>query len=247
MVQDQEIPGIYTLDLEPERIFKQINTSILYGQHLGLKRGNFKKLLMDKDPKALKLKKIVDETMEYALAEDVFKPEAVFGFFKTHSKGDSIIFSSEKGESTLAFPRQDSSQGRCLSDFVSEERDITGLFCTTSGKGIKERVQDLNSSGEFVKAHTLYSIAAAMAETCAEMVHNHMDRVIKSQKERERSTRYSFGYSCCPDLNHQKTLFSLLDVEKNTGITLTDEMMMIPENSVSSMVIFNKNAHYFNV
>jgi len=58
--------------------------------------------------------------------------------------------------------------------------------------------------------------------------------------------RYSFGYSACPDLDLQEPLFELLQA-KEIGITLSSSMEMVPELSVSAMVVHHPQAHYFAV
>jgi len=50
-----------------------------------------------------------------------------------------------------------------------------------------------------------------------------------------------------PDHTENAFLFNLLDVSKNTGITLTDSLAMLPQNSVSTLVFANEKAYYFSV
>jgi len=55
------------------------------------------------------------------------------------------------------------------------------------------------------------------------------------------------GYPMQPDHTENAFLFNLLDVSKNTGITLTDSLAMLPQNSVSTLVFANEKAYYFSV
>ena len=55
------------------------------------------------------------------------------------------------------------------------------------------------------------------------------------------------GYPAQPDHTEKKTLFSLLEVEKNTGITLTDSMAMFPTAAVSGLYLAHPESHYFGV
>ena len=50
-----------------------------------------------------------------------------------------------------------------------------------------------------------------------------------------------------PDHTENAFLFDLLDVTKNTGITLTDSLAMLPQNSVSTLAFANEKAYYFSV
>ncbi len=66
-------------------------------------------------------------------------------------------------------------------------------------------------------------------------------------KETYQGIRPAPGYSACPDHLEKKTLFDLLDVSKNLGVTLTESMAMIPPSSVSGWYFAHPEARYFNV
>ncbi|MFO7699241.1 MAG: vitamin B12 dependent-methionine synthase activation domain-containing protein, partial [Acidimicrobiia bacterium] len=53
---------------------------------------------------------------------------------------------------------------------------------------------------------------------------------------RYRGARYSFGYPACPDINDQAGLFELL-TSSDLGVELTERMMLVPEASVSALVL----------
>jgi 5-methyltetrahydrofolate--homocysteine methyltransferase len=55
------------------------------------------------------------------------------------------------------------------------------------------------------------------------------------------------GYPSQPDHTEKLTIWKLLDVEKNTGITLTDSLAMVPTAAVSGLYFANKEAQYFGV
>lgn len=50
-----------------------------------------------------------------------------------------------------------------------------------------------------------------------------------------------------PDHTENSYLFQLMDVNKNTGITLTESLAMLPQNSVSTLVFGNEKSYYFSV
>jgi 5-methyltetrahydrofolate--homocysteine methyltransferase len=58
--------------------------------------------------------------------------------------------------------------------------------------------------------------------------------------------RYSFGYPACPNLEDQAKLFELLQPEE-IGIELSEEFMLIPEQSTSAIVVHHPDAKYFNI
>ena len=82
----------------------------------------------------------------------------------------------------------------------------------------------------------LWGYAAGEQLTNAELV-----------REEYRGIRPAPGYPACPDHTEKAKLWSLLDVERNTGITLTDSFAMYPTAAVSGWYIGHPQAHYFAV
>src|SRR5690606_12203056 len=66
-------------------------------------------------------------------------------------------------------------------------------------------------------------------------------------REKYQGIRPAPGYSACPDHLEKKTLFSLLEVEKNIGVQLTHSMAMTPASSVSGWYFAHPESRYFNV
>ncbi len=54
-------------------------------------------------------------------------------------------------------------------------------------------------------------------------------------REEYRGIRPAAGYPACPDHTEKATLWQLLDVERSTGITLTESFAMWPGSSVSGL------------
>src|SRR4029079_429221 len=55
------------------------------------------------------------------------------------------------------------------------------------------------------------------------------------------------GYLAQPDHTEKKTLFALLDAEKNSGVKLTESFAMWPGSSVSGLYFSNPESYYFGV
>ena len=55
------------------------------------------------------------------------------------------------------------------------------------------------------------------------------------------------GYPACPDHLEKNVIWSLLDVEKNTGIKLTESLAMFPASSVSGYYFSNPDSRYFGL
>ena len=55
------------------------------------------------------------------------------------------------------------------------------------------------------------------------------------------------GYPAQPDHTEKQIIFSLLDVENNTGIKLTESLAMYPAASVCGLYFSHPDSKYFNV
>jgi 5-methyltetrahydrofolate--homocysteine methyltransferase len=66
-------------------------------------------------------------------------------------------------------------------------------------------------------------------------------------EERYRGIRPAPGYPSCPDHTEKRTLFDLMQVEQNTGISLTETMMMTPAASVCGWYFAHPDSRYFQV
>ena len=55
------------------------------------------------------------------------------------------------------------------------------------------------------------------------------------------------GYPTQPDHTEKLTMWNLMDVEKQTGISLTDSLAMNPAASVSGLYFANREASYFSL
>ena len=65
--------------------------------------------------------------------------------------------------------------------------------------------------------------------------------------EKYKGIRPAPGYPACPDHLEKNVIWSLLDVEKNTGIKLTESLAMFPASSVSGYYFSNPESRYFGL
>jgi 5-methyltetrahydrofolate--homocysteine methyltransferase len=103
------------------------------------------------------------------------------------------------------------------------------------------------------------SLADRLAEAFAEYLHlkvrkeywGYVPTEALSQedlvREKYQGIRPAPGYAACPDHLEKKTLFNLLDINKNIGVTLTHSMAMVPPSSVSGWYFAHPESKYFNV
>jgi 5-methyltetrahydrofolate--homocysteine methyltransferase len=264
---DIPIPAAPYLDRRTRKVpnltevWSYINPYMLYGRHLGFK-GNFEKLLADRDPKALKLFHDVEAVK--AEAARFLEIQTVWQFFEAERQPDAIHLFAPGASSplhTFAFGRQAKEDGISLSDYILDpddrRRDHLALFVVTAGAGVREQSERAKQAGEFFKAHALQALAIETAEGCAEWLHRRIredwgfpDPPTMTMQERftsrYRGKRYSFGYPACPNLDDQLGLWKLLRPE-DIGVELTEGMMMDPEASVSALVFHHPDCAYFSV
>ncbi|AKM18012.1 Methionine synthase [Geobacillus sp. 12AMOR1] len=247
-----------------DHVLPYINWQMVLGHHLGLK-GKVKRLLEERDEKALALKAVVDELVAEAKERGWIQPAGVYRFFPAQSDGNRVYVYDPVDHKTVLetfdFPRQPRAPHLCLADYLkskeSGEMDYVGLFAVTAGHGVRELAQQWKDEGEFLKSHAIQALALEIAEGFAERIHQIMrdrwgfpDDPDFTMEERfaakYQGQRYSFGYPACPNLEDQEKLFRLLHPE-DIGIRLTDGYMMEPEASVSAIVFAHPEARYFNV
>jgi len=241
-------------------IWTYINPFMLYGRHLGFK-GNFEKLLADRDLTALVLFQKMEEVKRDAATFMI--PRAVWQFFQAERDGNTIHLFTPGATSPVEsfhFGRQAKADGLCLSDYVLDSgdghRDHIALFVVTAGEGVMAHSADAKNRGEYFKAHALQALAIETAEACAEWLHRRIRedwgfpdapgmRMQERFTSRYRGKRYSFGYPACPNLQDQTKLFRLLRPE-DIGVQLTEGFMMDPEASVSALVFHHPDCAYFS-
>jgi 5-methyltetrahydrofolate--homocysteine methyltransferase len=61
-----------------------------------------------------------------------------------------------------------------------------------------------------------------------------------------RGSRYSFGYPACPNLEDRAQLAELLKPQE-IGVDLTENFMLMPEQSTDAIVVHHPQAKYFDV
>jgi len=210
------------------------------------------------------LAKIVDENW--------LKARAVIGFFPANSEADDVVlYASEArdGELTrlhhLRQQRQkpDGQANRCLADFVAPVdtglEDYLGAFAVTAGIGIDPKVREFEADHDDYSAILLKALADRFAEAGAEWLHERVrkdywgyvaDESLTNKAliaEQYQGVRPAPGYPACPDHTEKATLWQLLDVENNAGITLTESFAMLPTAAVSGFYYSHPDSSYFAV
>ena len=150
----------------------------------------------------------------------------------------------------------------CLADFIAPKSgktvDYIGGFAVTSGHGLKELVEKFKADHDDYNAIMAEALADRLAEAFAEGLHKQVrkewgfgkNEILTTEDliaEKYRGIRPAAGYPACPDHTEKGTLWKLLDVEKHTGIKLTENYAMWPGSSVSGLYFAHPESKYFAV
>jgi 5-methyltetrahydrofolate--homocysteine methyltransferase len=196
----------------------------------------------------------------------VVQPKVKWAYFPCASQGnDLIIYRENRSDELLrfTFPRQSAGKRLCLADFFlhadlgPDRRDVVGFSIVTIGSGVSARERDLFEKGDFQDYLYTHGLGVETAEALAEYWHRQMrfelgiaDREPEDMRllfsAKYHGARYSVGYPACPDLEDQAKIFELLK-PSDIGIELSEEFMLVPEQSTSAIVVHHPQAKYFNV
>ncbi|WP_411836880.1 methionine synthase [Paracoccus sp. ME4] len=199
-----------------------------------------------------------------------FRPRAVLGFWPANAIGDDIrLWTDGTRRTPLAtlhtLRQQVTKRGDrpnvALSDFVAPEGipDHVGGFVVTAGPEEAEIAARYERANDDYGAIMVKALADRFAEAMAEMLHERVrrehwgyapDEAFSPQElvgEPYAGIRPAPGYPAQPDHTEKLTLFSLLDAEAATGVTLTESMAMWPGSSVSGLYIGHPDSYYFGV
>ena len=203
--------------------------------------------------------------------EKILTAHGVIGFWPANARGDDIILyqDEESKEKLAAFHglRQQivkrSGANFCLSDFVASEQsgleDYIGGFAVTAGIGEEAFAESFDSRNDNYSAILSKALADRLAEAFAEHLHERVRREFWGYardenlapealiKEEYQGIRPAPGYPAQPDHTEKKTLFRLLDPERNTGMALTESYAMTPASSVSGLYFSHPKSLYFGV
>ncbi|RNC85225.1 MAG: methionine synthase [Balneola sp.] len=212
------------------------------------------------------------EMLDEVISKKLLRAKSVIGLFPANSFGDDIILFEDEARtkqlSKFHFLRQQTQKrgdqpNSSLADYVAPwdtgKPDYMGLFAVTSGLGIEELIKKYESENDDYKSIMIKALADRLAEAHAEYMHYKIrtefwgyapNEGFDNEEliaEKYQGIRPAPGYPACPDHTEKRTLFDVLEVEKNTGISLTESFAMYPASSVSGFYFSNPKSRYFGV
>jgi 5-methyltetrahydrofolate--homocysteine methyltransferase len=208
--------------------------------------------------------------LKQLIAERWLQARAVIGIFPANSVDDDIEVYADDSRGETAWrlhhlrqqKRKPAGQPQyALADFIAPRAsgvdDWIGAFAVTTGIGLDEKVREFESRHDDYSSIMLKALADRLAEALAERMHERVRREFWGYAPEERFTndqliretyrgiRPAPGYPACPDHSEKATLWRMLDVERNAGISLTENFAMHPTAAVSGWYFSQPEARYF--
>ncbi|MDP1803414.1 MAG: methionine synthase [Bacteroidota bacterium] len=234
-------------------------------------KGSYPKILTDpsRGTEATKLFNDAQAMLKKIISEKWLQANAVIGIYpaNTVNDDDTEVY-DEKGKKIATFysVRQQTKKPAgqyniALADFVAPkgQEDYIASFALTTGIGIDQHVKRFEADHDDYSAIMIKALADRLAEAFAELMHKKVRKEFwgyaKSEtlsnedliKEEYAGIRPAPGYPAQPDHTEKLTIWKLLDVEKNTGITLTESLAMVPTAAVSGLYFSHPQSHYFGI
>jgi len=234
--------------------------------------GKYPKILNDEvvGEEAATLFADAQKMLKQIIEEKWLSARAVIGFFPASSVGDDIeVYVDDEREEVrvvLHHLRQQMAKpsdrpNSCISDFVapkdSGKQDYVGAFAVTAGIGIDEHVKRFEDDHDDYNSILLKALADRLAEAFAECLHKRVRQEFWGYAADEKLTnddliaenyqgiRPAPGYPACPDHTEKAALWSLIEPDKNAGITITESFAMLPTAAVSGFYFSHPDAKYF--
>lgn len=150
-----------------------------------------------------------------------------------------------------------------LADFIapkdSGKQDYIGCFCVTTGFGVDEKALEFEKLLDDYNSILVKALGDRLAEAFAEYLHLQVRKEIWGYASEEhlsnqdliaeayKGIRPAPGYPACPDHLEKPTIWKLLNVAQEIGVTLTESMAMWPASSVSGYYFANPQSKYFGL
>ena len=159
------------------------------------------------------------------------------------------------------FPRQEGRRRLCISDFyrtkASGQYDVLAVQLVTVGDRATQMAEALRAQNRYQDYLYLHGFGVETAEALAEFWHKRVRQelgfgseddpsVKRIFQQKYRGSRYSFGYPACPDLEQRTKIVELLRPQE-IGVELSENYMLVPEQSTDAIVAHHPQAKYFDV
>ena len=235
--------------------------------------GKYPKIFDDQivGEEARKLFADAQQMLNNIVKEQWLEARGVIGFFpaNTINHDDIELYSDATRNHAIAVLHHIRQQGQkqqghynhCLADYIAPRdsgvADYLGAFAVTTGIGIEPHLQRFEQQHDDYSAIMLKALADRLAEAFAEKMHERVRKEFWGYASTEnldnaaliaehyQGIRPAPGYPACPDHSEKRTLWTLLDVEQQADIQLTEHFAMLPAAAVSGWYFSHPDARYF--
>ncbi|WP_272151983.1 methionine synthase [Tenacibaculum aiptasiae] len=233
--------------------------------------GKFPDILTDEivGEQATSLYEDAQKMLQEIVAKQLLKPKGIFGLFEANSINIDDISIQKKGKEIAVFrtlrqqlKKRDDKPSFALADFIAPKetgkKDYMGAFCTAIF-GADELATKYKDQQDDYNAIMAQALADRFAEAFAEYLHHRIrtkhwgysiDENLTNEeliKENYKGIRPAPGYPACPDHLEKETIWQLLEVEKQIGVSLTESLAMWPAAAVSGYYFANEESKYFGL
>lgn len=249
----------YVETVSPEDIFPFVNEQALFRGRWGYRRGKMEAEayteLIEK-----KVAPLYEEFKRRGIDEGLISPKIAYGYYRCYSEGETLYVEHDGVTHPFPFPRRQEPPRICIADYfktADEGGDVAGFFVVTIGPHMDKATHALFDDNAYHDYLMLHGFGVEVTDALAEYWHEIMRRELGIDAQTPDSltgyavqdyqgSRYGFGYPSCPDLQAHIPVFDMLKPEK-IGVTLTENMEMVPEQTTSAIVAHHPQAKYFAV
>ncbi|CAM3751237.1 methionine synthase [Flavobacterium gelidilacus] len=234
--------------------------------------GKFPKILVDEvvGTDATNLYNDALFMLDKIVSEKWFTAKGILGIFPANTiNDDDIQLKTDNQQATTFLTLRQQSQKTegapniALADFIAPKdsgiQDYIGCFCVSTGFGVEEKAKEYEKDLDDYNSIMVKALADRLAEAFAEYLHLKVRKEIWGYasdenlnnleliKEEYKGIRPAPGYPACPDHLEKPTIWKLLNVAQEIGVTLTESMAMWPASSVSGYYFANPQSKYFGL
>lgn len=261
--------GIFNFNNYPlEEIKKYIDWSPFF--HVWELKGKYPAILKSEKygDEPQKLFDNANQLLDRIINEKLLTANGMAALFPANSVEDDIEVYKDKSRSEIKAvfhtirQQKNKSEGVpnfALSDFIapkdSGKIDYLGFFAVTAGLGIEKLIEEFTNDHDDYNIIMVKALADRLAEAFAELLHaKYRNEIYGYSKdnlsndelieEKYQGIRPAPGYPSQPDHTEKLIMWSVLDIENQTGIRLTESLAMFPASSVSGLYLTHPDAKY---
>ncbi|VXD03200.1 homocysteine-N5-methyltetrahydrofolate transmethylase, B12-dependent [Enterobacterales bacterium 8AC] len=235
--------------------------------------GKYPRILEDEvvGEEAKRLFQDANQMLDQLAESGSLNPCGVFGLFPANSVGDDVeVYRDENRDEVLVVSRHLRQQTEktdfpnyCLADFVapksSGKADYFGAFAVTGGLEEDALAAAYDAKHDDYNKIMVKALSDRLAEAFAEYLHEQVRKLhwgfaaeenLSNEeliRENYQGIRPAPGYPACPEHTEKAEIWQLLDVNRHTGMKLTESFAMWPGAAVSGWYFSHPESKYFAV